>query len=87
MTPNAAPNSTHASRVARKPLPSAKSESTSPMKTPSQTPESRPPTATRPVVSRPVIRSIRLSSVPTIMHCSTGNLLSERKSTVFCAAA
>ena len=50
-------------------------------------PDSRPPIATRPVVSRPVIRSIRLRSVPTIISCSTGNLLSERKSTAFCAAA
>jgi hypothetical protein len=58
-----------------------------PMKRPNQMPESTPPIATRPVVSRPVIRSMRLRSVPTIMHCSTGNLLSDRKSTAFWAAA
>ncbi len=50
-------------------------------------PESRPPSATRPVVRRPVIRSIRFRSVPTIMQCSTGNFWSERKSTAFWAAA
>ena len=68
-------------------LSSAKSAKIRPTKRPSHRPESAPPAATRPQVSRPVIRSIRFRSVPTIMHCSTGNSLSARKSTVFWAAA
>ncbi len=68
-------------------LSSVKSTKTRPMKTPNHRPERTPPIATRPVVSRPVIRSIRLRSVPTIISCSTGNFWSERKSTVFWAAA
>ena len=60
-------------------------EKISPMNRPSQSPDSAPASATRPVVSRPVIRSTCLRSVPTIMQFSTGNWLSERKSTAFCA--
>ena len=57
------------------------------MNSPSHAPDAAPPIATRPLVSRPVILSIRLRSVPTIMQFSTGNSSSERKSTVFWAAA
>ncbi|CPU64150.1 Uncharacterised protein [Mycobacteroides abscessus] len=35
---------------------------------------------------RPVTRSTILRSVPTIVTSSTANLLSERKSTAFCAS-
>ena len=51
---------------------SLNSESTRPTNRPSQTPEISPPRATRPVVSRPVIRSIRLRSVPTIITARPG---------------
>src|SRR3954453_17242420 len=57
-----------------------------PTKSPSQTPESSPPRATRPHVRRAVTRSICLRSVPTIRQFSTGNWLSERVSTAFCAS-
>ena len=66
---------------------SVKMLNTRPMNRPSQRPDMIPPAATRPVVSRPVMRSIRLRSVPTIMHCSTGNFSSDRKSTARWAAA
>ena len=68
------------------PLPS-NSEKMTPTNSPSQSPDSAPPSATLPLVSRPVIRSTCLRSVPTIMQFSTGNSWSERKSTAFCAAA
>ena len=45
-----------------------KNEKISPTKSPSHRPESAPAAATRPLVSRPVIRSTCLSSVPTIMQ-------------------
>ena len=61
--------------------PVPKNEKIRPMNRPIQMPDSRPPRATRPVVSRPVTRSTCLSSVPTIMQFSTGNSWSERKST------
>ncbi len=67
-------------------FPVSKKENSSPTKTPSQTPDSMPPIATRPVVSRPVTRSICFSSVPTIRQFSTGNSRSDRKSTALWAS-
>src|SRR6476469_5160000 len=63
-----------------------KSERIRPTKSPSHTPESSPPTATRPHVRRAVTRSICLRSVPTMRQFSTGNWLSESVSTAFCAS-
>ena len=54
---------------------------------PSHSPERIPPTATFDQVSRPVTRSMRLRSVPTIISWSTGKSASARKSTLFCAFA
>ena len=59
----------------------------SPTKSPSHTPDSSPPIATRPVVSRPVTRSTCLRSVPTIMQFSTGKSWSERWSIAFWASS
>jgi hypothetical protein len=86
ITPNSAPITTVERRTPRTPS-SVNRVKIRPMNRPSQTPEISPPRATRPVVSRPVMRSTRLRSVPTIMQFWTGNSLSERKSTAFCAAA
>ena len=61
----------------------SKSAKRKPTKMPSHKPDSAPPSATLPVVSRPVMRSTCLRSVPTIMQFSTGNSLSDRKSTAF----
>src|SRR4051812_5077716 len=85
ITPNRAPNST-VERITASALPVPKNEKIKPMNSPIQIPDSKPPTATRPVVSRPVTRSTCFRSVPTIMQFSTGNWLSERKSTAFCAS-
>jgi hypothetical protein len=64
-----------------------KNEKISPTKRPSQSPDRAPAAATRPLVSRPVIRSTCLSSVPTIMQFCTGNSWSLRKSTDFWASS
>ena len=57
-----------------------------PRRAPARRPTAAPPSATRPHVRRAVTRSICLRSVPTMRQFSTGNWLSDRVSTAFCAS-
>ena len=66
---------------------SAKNENSRPISRPVKTPFNAPPAITDPQLRRPVTRSISFRSVPQIMRFSTGNPLSERKSTAFWASA